>query len=331
MVEEQSMTFEEFIRTLLTDTGVIDFASVFIFVSILIGMFLGLTYLEPFRTAILRISRLFLYNDSSSDSTLLKKESIERLHALEKQLKGQQEILKNGVLKNKSGIIEEHVNNYVDENLKEIIENKIQDANSLKDTVLETLSEDVREEVNNFIKNRSLDEIEKASALQEENQYKYQSHHSLKETLDKEARSSSMLKMVMINLFVVSTFMFLFFNIINKETLPDNSYFLMLGVYFSLGAFMLYIIRTSHFRSSVLLAIKEDERNHQNAIEYLHKIKGNNAITEHDVDIVRMIMTNRSEREHKANHPYEVILKGVSGTNIQFKGGKMSLGGKNEK
>lgn len=278
------------------------------------------------REDFLKIFKLFFYRDESSSAAV---QRIDRISKFEKQLKDLEKGIAKGALDSKSELIEKEISSYIDGNLKEVVGKKVQDTELIKDTVLQSLHDDVRKEIQEIIKNRDLLEVEKSASLQEENKLKLKSHYSLVDTLEKEARNASMLKMVMINLFVVSTLAFLVFNIFNNAELPQNSYFLILGVYFSLGAFMLYIIRTSHFRSSVLLAIKEDERNHQNAIEYLQKIKGESDLTEHDVDIIRLIMTNRSEREHKANHPYEVILKGVSGTNIQFKGGKMSLGGKN--
>lgn len=278
------------------------------------------------REDVLKIFKLFFYRDESSSAAM---QRIDRISKLEKKLKDLEKGIAKGALDSNSELIEKEISSYIDGSLKELVGKKVQDTELIRDTVLKSLHDDVRKEVQEILKNRDLLEIEKSASLQEENKLKLKSHYSLVDTLEKEARNAAMLKMVMINLFVVSTLAFLIFNIFNNTELPQNSYFLILGVYFSLGAFMLYIIRTSHFRSSVLLAIKEDERNHQNAIEYLQKIKGESDLTEHDVDIIRLIMTNRSEREHKANHPYEVILKGVSGTNIQFKGGKMSLGGKN--
>ncbi|END3385980.1 hypothetical protein ABL118_004632 [Vibrio alginolyticus] len=294
----------------------------------LVPMFILLVMLvsRALREDVLKVFRLFFYRDENSSTGT---QSVDRLSKLEKQIKELERGIAKGALDQKSALIEKEVSSYIDENLKNVVGKKIQDTELIKDTVLQNLHDDVRNEIQTLIKDRELIEVERTASFQEENRLKIRSHNSLIDTLEKEARNASMLKMVMINLFVVSTLAFLIFNIFNETQLPQNSYFLILGVYFSLGAFMLYIIRTSHFRSSVLLAIKEDERNHQNAIEYLQKIKGSAELTEHDVDIIRLIMTNRAEREHKANHPYEVILKGVSGTNIQFKGGKMSLGGNN--
>ncbi|WP_419764290.1 MAG: hypothetical protein ACNI28_10960 [Arcobacter sp.] len=246
----------------------------------------------------------------------------EKISELEKQMKTLEERLTKNVLKDKEELVHQLLEKYIDDNILDLINKKIQNADVIKDSIIKNLKEDIQNTTKNYLTDTSVKDIQEAIK-------KDSNHRFLTNTLEKESRNASTLKMVMINLFVIVTFAFVAFNIVKQPDLSSSAYFATLGLYFSLGAFMLYIIRTSHFRSSVLLAIHEDERNYNNLDEYIYKHKNNEDITEHDVDVIRMIMTNRSEREQKANHPYEVILKGVSGTNVQFKGGKIALGDNN--
>lgn len=280
-----------------------------------------------FRKSLVTFIRLFLYRESSNDYEL-KDDNLQRL---EEKIKDIEKNLTKNVLQNKTNLIEREVNKYISENLQNVIAEKVNDGDLIKNTVISNLKNDINALVTEYLNNRSAEDIQRTIELENEIKRKEYSHRSLVRNLESEARSAAMLKMVMINLFVVSTAGFLIFNIVLRPEFATNAYVAIVGLYFSLGAFMLYIIRTSHFRSSVLIAIKEDERNYFNVIDYLTSIRSGKEPTESDVDIIRMIMTNRAEREHKAQHPYEVIMKGVSGTNIQFKGGKMQLGGGDKK
>lgn len=231
-------------------------------------------------------------------------------------------------MSNNKELIDSEVGRYINESLKSSLDEHLSNRDFLRESVLNNIKNDVAKQINDYLSNRSIEDIQTSFLMEQESRKKDYSHQYLMDNLDQEAKSASMLKMVMINLFVLSTVLFLIFNISVRPTFTTEAYMAIVVLYLSLGAFMLYIIRTSHFRTSVLLAIREDERNYYNALDYIIKFKNNNDLTEHDVDVIRMIMTNRSEREQKAQHPYEVILKGVSGTNIQFKGGKMQLGSK---
>lgn len=273
------------------------------------------------------IFKLFLYRDTTSEYTQAKEDEIDRI---EEKIRFLEKNLTNKILSKNTSLIHNEIENYINNNLEIILDNRLKSPDLINRSVLKSLNSEISSEINKKISQKSLKELQEDSSHISDIDSKHESHQSLMQMLERESKSASMLKMVMINLFVVSTLAFLVFNIFNRVGLPENSYYAILGIYFSLGAFMLYIIRTSHYRSSILIAIKEDERNFHHSLDYVKNVRGGEGPTENDIDLIRLIMTNRAERENKANHPYEVILKSVSGTNIQFKGGKINLGSKNK-
>lgn len=280
---------------------------------------------STFRKDVIKVLQLFLYRQVNNETDLT---SVEEL---KKELEKLKQELTKDVIKDNDKIIDETIKNYIEVNLKIILEEKINDISLIKDSILHTLKNEVTSETTKFLSTKNNTDLINMIKENYEIQKKIENHNSMVRTLEKEALNASMLKMVMINLFVFATIGFLYFYITRTSVLPTETYISIYALYFSLGAFMLYIIRSSHFRTSVLLAIKEQTINYNNALEYLEKVKGSSILTEHDVEIVRMLLINRSEREQKADHPYEVILKGISGSNIQFKGGKMELGKNNSK
>ena len=139
-------------------------------------------------------------------------------------------------------------------------------------------------------------------------------------------RNSGRIKTVLINLFVffnVGILMFYIFGDPSKWV--QEAIYGVVGLYISLAAFIIYIYRVSNARTAVVMAIREDSKKYYDALDYLARFKANGDITEHDVDLIRMLITNRSEREKGTEHPYEMIFKSIADSNIQFKGGKMSV------
>ena len=272
-----------------------------------------------------KFMELFFYRRETSS---VKSSEIE---ALRKKVKELSEKLNTDVLRENKDSINLEIDNYINNNLGDILNNRLNESDAVENAVIRSLKTDVVEETTKYLESLSPKTLQAALSDKMDSDRKSNSHINMLETLEREANSASMLKMVMINLFVIATVAFLVFNIAIRPDLTTDAYIATVALYLSLGAFMLYIIRTSHFRSSVLLAIREQSSNYYNALDYLEKIKSGGEINEHDVEIVRMLLVNRSEREHRADHPYEVILKGISGSNIQFKGGKMSLGNSKEK
>jgi hypothetical protein len=145
----------------------------------------------------------------------------------------------------------------------------------------------------------------------------------LEATIEEQMRSAGRIKSVMINLFVIFNIGILLVYLFAAASLSDRAITAIIGLYVSLAAFIVYIYRTSNFRSSVLLALREDAKKYFDADEYLRRLKQGASPSERDVEVLKLLLVNRSEREKLASHPYEVILKGVSNSNIQMKGGKI--------
>lgn len=142
-------------------------------------------------------------------------------------------------------------------------------------------------------------------------------------TIDEQMRSAGRLKTVMINLFVIFNFGILLVYLFAAANLSDRAITAIIGLYVSLAAFIVYIYRTSNFRSSVLLALREDAKKYFDADDYIRRLKQGASPTDRDVEVLKLLLLNRSEREKMADHPYEVVMKGVTNSNIQMKGGKM--------
>lgn len=145
--------------------------------------------------------------------------------------------------------------------------------------------------------------------------------------MESEKKSSSFLKSFMINLFVmvnIGLFLLYWFKGININPYAALS---LAGLYLSLVGFIVFILKISHSRSSTLLSIKEDYSKQMLVFEYINKFKKDSDLSEIDVELLGLIMKNRSERERGTSHPYEVILKSIEGSNIQFGSSKIGLGG----
>ena len=75
-----------------------------------------------------------------------------------------------------------------------------------------------------------------------------------------------------------------------------------------------------------MLAIKEDEKKLSDVFDFLSAFKKTPTFTNNEVEIIRALLVNRVEREKGAEHPYEVVLKGVSNSNVLLRGGKITPG-----
>ena len=153
----------------------------------------------------------------------------------------------------------------------------------------------------------------------------------LENTIEEQMRSAGRLKAVMINLFVLFNIGVLLVYLFAASNLTDRAVTAIIGLYISLAAFIVYIYRTSNFRSSVLLALREDAKKYFDAEDYIGRLKPGASPTDRDVEVLKLLLINRAEREKMADHPYELVLKGVTNSNIQFKGGKIIPSSKADK
>ncbi len=151
----------------------------------------------------------------------------------------------------------------------------------------------------------------------------------LLEIQSQEYGSAFSLRNKMINLFSFSVFAMIlsFFLLIflKGDVFSIEKYIVVISLFLSLGFFVIYIIKSSNSRTSTLMSIYENQRNYQNMMHFISRLQVENGVTDNDLEVIRMMLVNYSGREKKVSHPYEIILKGLTNSNIQFSGGKMSV------
>lgn len=154
-------------------------------------------------------------------------------------------------------------------------------------------------------------------------------NRKLLEIQSQEYGSAFSLRNKMINLFSFSVFAMIlsFFLLIflKGDVFSIEKYIVVISLFLSLGFFVIYIIKSSNSRTSTLMSIYENQRNYQNMMHFVSRLKVENGVTDNDLEVIRMMLVNYSGREKKVSHPYEIILKGLTNSNIQFSGGKMSV------
>jgi len=270
-----------------------------------------------------RIVRTFFYIDRFDG----RNDRVYRhVRELEERLYELSEEVKSDVFKDKLELVENEVEKYVENNLERIIGEKFTEMNSDEVAIKNEIRSIADKSVREFMSGDEISKIATQLAEQEVLKRKLTEEKRLNSMLDAQMQNAGTLKTVMINLFVVVNLGILAFYVFgNVGLIPEKAIYGVIGLYVSLATFIVYIYRASNSRTSALLAIREDSKKFYDVLQYLKSFKGNGELTEHDIDLIRMIMTNRAEREKATNHPYEMIFKGVSDSNIQFKGGKMSF------
>ncbi|APR67661.1 hypothetical protein CN03_12415 [Thalassolituus oleivorans] len=289
---------------------------------IVIGVLTGVAAVMVL-TPILRIferRKLFYSEESGRDI-----EDRDRLRILEKEIVRLRKELSGDLLKNASKLIDQEMSSYLVENLEKMTLEKLKDTRVLEGHIFEELEERVNKRIDQFLSSKTDKDL---AASKRENHLFQQRENVEKElhhTVEQERRSAGLLKSVMINLFVIVNFALIALYLLKGSEISQYGAISLSGLYISLAGFIIYIFRASNARTSVLLAIKEDLKKQNSAMEYIEHNNKAGSLSEHDIEFIRIIMTNHSEREKKVDHPYEMVLKGVSGTNIQFKGGKMAI------
>jgi ABC-type multidrug transport system fused ATPase/permease subunit len=267
-------------------------------------------------------SKLFYSESFAGDDNDFAK----RLKDLEKETKKIQSELTDKLFKNTREKIDSEVNSYLDSNLDDLTERKLDDNGVLEKRLVKSFESKILNQLESYLGSIDIKDIAALKNKAEIDSRKKSADEHLIQTLEQERRSAGLLKSVMINLFVmVNLGLFLLYLLTGSE-LNQYAAISLSGLYISLAAFIIYIFRASNARTSVLLAIKEDMGKQLTAYEYASNAKENNSLSGNDIEYLRMLLSNHAEREKGTSHPYEVILKGISGSNIQFKGGKMSMG-----
>lgn len=298
---------------------------------VLLGAFLALFLLSRdfFRDAlinvskILRMSGLFyrdIFDIGIRDNT--------RMRQLEKDLARIQKEISNTVLKDSTELIKSELELFLTNNLEALTIAKLEDTGAIENQLFKDLEDKTNSRIDSYLKSKALDEFTNSKKEREFENVKTKIRMDLFNTVEHERRSAGLLKSVMINLFIIVNFAFLFFLFFGSAELTQNTALTMSGLYISLAGFIIYIFRASNARTSVLLAIKEDNAKQMQALDYAKLVCSERALGDQDTEFIRLMMINHAEREQKIDHPYEMVFKGVSDTNIQFKGGKMAIGKK---
>ncbi|MEI7189177.1 hypothetical protein [Dickeya dianthicola] len=218
---------------------------------------------------------------------------------------------------------------------EESLNKRISDSELIRSSVKKTFDNMIKSEVLNAIESKGIirslsSELEKSINLNAQKGYD--------ELLEKEYSNSLKLKAVLVNLFVFVNMSMLIlvilltYGIISRSaqgtdfSFPTQLALTMSGLYVSFAAFVIYVIKFANSRTLTILALREDWSKQSILLNVIDIIKSKENLNENDVAIIRTIMTNRTQREQKTSHPYEILLQGISGSNIQFKGGKVQVG-----
>jgi len=294
----------------------------------LIAMLYALTRSRAFTNVLFKLSGLFLYNEPSISQS---RGTAARIADLEFQLINIHKMLSSKNIESRRIAIEEELTEQLSRNLPELVAKKLEETKAIDTSIDSAIRKTIEESVSAFLIKQDptkllQDRREQLRMIERENRGKI-----LEKTIQDQMLSAGRLKTVMINLFVMFNIGILLTYLFAGGTLTDRAVTGIIGLYVSLAAFIVYIYRTSNFRSSVLLALHEDAKKYFDAEDYIRRLKPGASPNDRDVEVLKLLLLNRAEREKMADHPYELILKGVSNSNIQLKGGKMISSAKGEK
>jgi hypothetical protein len=269
---------------------------------------------------ILRTSRLLFYSEPGIDASTATRR---RILELEEHVELLRRSFTDKNLQARREAIQSELENQLTRDLPELVKAKLaqlQAADKSLDSAIRTTIEDA---VAGYLSTYRPAELLADRKEQARTSERLDRAMNLENTIEEQMRSAGRLKAVMINLFVVFNIGVLLVYLFAASNLTDRAVTAIIGLYISLAAFIVYIYRTSNFRSSVLLALREDAKKYFDAEDYIRRLKPGASPTDRDVEVLKLLLLNRAEREKMADHPYELVLKGVTNSNIQFKGGKI--------
>lgn len=217
----------------------------------------------------------------------------------------------------------------LDRNLEDLINNHYDSPDKVNTILSKTINDNISNNFEKYYKNFDKEGFIKSEFIKYQNRIVEYDNENLIRIQDEEYRSAFSLRNKMINLFSFSVFamIFSFFILIflKGDVFSIQKYLVVISLFLSLGFFVIYIIKSSNSRTSTLMSIYENQRNYQNIMNFISKLSLESGIADNDLEVIRMMLINYSGREKKVSHPYEIILKGLTNSNIQFSGGKMSV------
>lgn len=235
--------------------------------------------------------------------------------------------------------IKDKVENAVSEISRELLHEKIRNSDFIQSDVSAKFESMVRDEIlkvtnNKDVMGRISADIDDSINMHAKKDYNY--------LLEHEYNNSMKLKAILVNLFVfvniamlllVITFTYVVIGGTQQNpsfSFPTQLALTMSGLYISFAAFVIYVIKFANSRTLTILALREDWSKQNLLANLINTVKLKDNLNENDVALIKSVMTNRTQREQKIKHPYEIFLQGISGSNIQFKGGKLQVGRGND-
>ncbi len=142
--------------------------------------------------------------------------------------------------------------------------------------------------------------------------------------LEEEYSSAKTTRMIFINLFFIST-LSVICGFIWLDKLSYEVRITIASLYFGLSLFVLFVIKSCYSRTAVIMAILEDQQKKDDIKEFFIKYKKGSDLNERDIELIKIICVSRAEREKAAKHPYEIILKNISGSSLSFGNSKLKI------
>lgn len=286
---------------------------------LLVGVFMAtvVLMLPPFRKM---LGRFFVVLDDDRETRKLAEE-LEQVRAALEQVKAEvsdagAEAIRDGMRHTLSA------NVYIQ--IQEMVEQHLKDLSERGDTVVRHLESEARDTVRTYLRNTEIPELVREKLKIDDFDRRKEHSKEFEHLIDRQLSSANNTRAVMMNLFVAFNLILLIVFALMPERFSDRSSITILGVYVSLSAFIIYIYRASNARSASLLAIKEDEQKLSNVFDFLSAFKRSPTFSNNEVELIRALLVNRIEREKGAEHPYEVVLKGVANSNVLIRGGKVA-------
>lgn len=148
--------------------------------------------------------------------------------------------------------------------------------------------------------------------------------------LEEEYSSAKTTRMIFINLFFISTISVIC-GFIWLDKLSYEVRITIASLYFGLSLFVLFVIKSCYSRTAVIMAILEDQQKKNDIKDFFIKYKKGSDLNERDIELIKIICISRAEREKAAKHPYEIILKNISGSSLSFGKSKLKISDEEKK
>jgi len=269
------------------------------------------------------MSNVIIYKEGRSPSSVRHERRLldlnDRIDEIEKSIKSKD-------INDKIPEIEIEIKNYIENNYKRISEERLNELKSVEGGITDEIEQFVNNSVINYLETNNIEEIVKHKEKLEYLKRKNMHEEQLSYVADGQLTNSARLKTVMINLFIFFNLGILLFYIFGDvSSIQDKALYSITALYVSLATFIFYIYRVSNSRTSVIMSIHEDSKKYHDVLHFINDIKNGAELSEQDIELIKLLLTNRSEREKSIAHPYEMIFKGVENSNIQFRGGKISF------